>query len=114
MAEHPVQETATAEVRPQAEEKTRTQRQPPYHVIIYNDEEHTFEYVIGMLQKLFGHSLERAFLLTREADATGRAVVCTTSLERAELKREQIHAFGADPLMPRSKGPVRASIEPAV
>jgi hypothetical protein len=30
-------------------------------------------------------------------DTTGRVIVLTTSLEHAELKRDQIHAFGPDP-----------------
>ena len=36
--------------------------------------------------------------------ATGRAVVCTTSLERAELKRDQIHAYGPDKSIERCAG----------
>ena len=46
-------------------------------------------------------------------DSTGRVIVCTTSKERAELKRDQIHAFGPDPLIPRCKGSMSATIEPA-
>ena len=34
-------------------------------------------------------------------------------LMRAELKRDQIHAYGADPLLERSKGSMSAIIEPA-
>jgi ATP-dependent Clp protease adaptor protein ClpS len=43
----------------------------------------------------------------------GRAIVLTTTKEHAELKRDQIHAFGPDPLLPRSKGSMSAIIEPA-
>ena len=44
--------TKTAEVT-----ETQTRRQPPYNVVILNDEEHTFDYVIDLLTKIFRHSL---------------------------------------------------------
>ena len=90
-----------------------TKRQPPYHVILMNDDDHTYEYVIEMLKALFGHPVEKGYQLAKEVDKTGRAVVCTTSLERAELKRDQIHAYGPDPRIPRCQGAMTAEIEPA-
>ena len=97
------------------EEKTdqRTKRQPPYHVILLNDDDHTYQYVIHMLQTLFGHSPETGFAMAKEVDTQGRVIVDTTSLERAELKQDQIHAFGPDPLIERCKGSMSAEIEPA-
>ena len=38
---------------PKTTTTTATRRLPPYHVILLNDEEHTFEYVIELLAKLF-------------------------------------------------------------
>lgn len=87
--------------------------QPPYHVILFDDDDHTYEYVIEMLCKLFGHPIERAFQMACEVDATGRVIVDTTTLERAELKRDQIHAYGADRRLPRCKGSMSSAIEPA-
>jgi ATP-dependent Clp protease adaptor protein ClpS len=46
-------------------------------------------------------------------DTRGRAIVLTTTLEHAELKRDQIHAYGPDPRIPRCKGSMTAEIEPA-
>jgi ATP-dependent Clp protease adaptor protein ClpS len=88
-------------------------RQPPYHVILLNDDDHTYEYVIVMLKDLFGYPLEKGYQLAKEVDTRGRAIVCTTTLERAELKRDQIHAYGPDPRIPRCKGSMQAIIEPA-
>jgi ATP-dependent Clp protease adaptor protein ClpS len=51
--------------------------------------------------------------MAKEVDTTGRVIVLTTSREHAELKRDQIHAFGADPLLARCKGSMSAMIEPA-
>jgi ATP-dependent Clp protease adaptor protein ClpS len=98
---------------PKAEEEQKTKRQPPYHVILHNDNDHTFDYVIAMLQRLFGHPRTKGFQMAEEVHTRGRVVVDTTTKERAELKRDQIHAFGPDPLIPRCKGSMSASIEPA-
>ena len=94
-------------------QEEQTQRQPPYNVILLNDDDHTYEYVIEMLKALFGHPDEKGYQLAKIVDTQGRAIVCTTSLERAELKRDQIHAYGADPRIPRCKGAMTAEIEPA-
>jgi ATP-dependent Clp protease adaptor protein ClpS len=94
-------------------EDQRPRRQPPYQVILWNDEHHTYEYVVAMLQALFGHSPEKGFLLAHEVDHQGRAVVLTTTLERAELKRDQIHAYGKDRALDDCAGSMWATIEPA-
>ena len=53
------------------------------------------------------------FQIANEVHTKGRVIVDTTSKERAELKRDQIHAFGADPMLPRCKGSMSATIEAA-
>ena len=101
---------AVPAVRPQQD--TRPKRQPRYHVVLWNDDDHTYQYVIAMLKKLIGHPPETGFKLARQVDRDGRVVVRTTTREHAELKRDQIHAFGADTLLARSKGSMSATIEP--
>ena len=96
---------------PRATAVGRPKRQPRHHVILWNDDDHTYQYVIGMLRKLFGHAAETGYLLAKEVDLKGRVVVLTTTQEHAELKRDQIHAFGADQLIARSRGSMSASIE---
>src|SRR5439155_16130921 len=81
-----------------------------YHVIILNDDEHTFEYVIEMLQSVFGFSFETASAHTTEAHTTGSSIVLTCGLTEAEKKRDQVHAYGPDWRMPNSRGPVSALI----
>src|SRR5215213_4523374 len=95
------------------EQEQKTKRQPPYHVVLLNDDDHSYDYVIEMLRALFGHPVEKGYQLAKLVDTTGRAVVCTTSLERAELKRDQIHAYGPDPRIDRCAGSMTAEIEPA-
>ena len=91
---------------------SKPKRQPRYHVVLWNDDDHTFQYVISMLKQLFGHPPEKGYKLAKEVDRQGRVIVLTTTLEHAELKRDQIHAFGADRLVARSRGSMSASIEP--
>jgi ATP-dependent Clp protease adaptor protein ClpS len=94
-------------------EEEKTKRQPPYHVILLNDDDHSYHYVVAMLQQLFGYPPEKGWQMAETVDKTGRVVVLTTTKEHAELKRDQIHAFGADPTIPRCKGSMSATIEPA-
>ena len=95
------------------DEGVRPRRQPPYHVILMDDDDHTYDYVIGMLRKLFGHSPECAYKLAETVDETGRVIVDTTTLERAEFKRDQIHAFGRDWRIVHCQGSMSATLEPA-
>jgi len=100
-------------VEPEVDCDRRTKRLPPYNVVILNDEVHTFEYVIELLMKLFKHPLPKAEELTWRIDATGRAIVFTTHKELAELKRDQVLAYGPDPRHSKSTGPLQCYIEPA-
>jgi len=90
-----------------------SERIPRYHVILLDDNDHTYEYVVEMLTKLFLHSRTVAWGMAREVDSQGRSVVYTTNREQAEFKRSQIHDYGADWRLPRSKGAMSALVEPA-
>lgn len=87
---------------------------PLWHVVLLDDDQHTYDYVEEMLMKLFQHPQVTARRMAVEVDSTGRSIVETTTLERAELKRDQIHAYGADPrLLEKSTGSMQARLEPA-
>jgi ATP-dependent Clp protease adaptor protein ClpS len=100
-------------VLPVEKQEQKTEGLPPYNVVLLDDDDHSYEYVILMLRKIFGHSIDKGYEMAQEVDATGRVVVATTNLEQAELKRDQIHSFGPDPLIPRCKGSMSATVEPA-
>ena len=102
----------TRKTKEQQEEKTK--RQPPYNVVLLDDDDHSYAYVIAMLQQLFCYPKEKGYQLAKEVDATGRVIVLTTTKEHAELKQDQIHAFGPDPLIARCQASMSAVIEPAV
>ena len=90
----------------------KPKRQPRYHVILWDDDDHSYDYVIRMMSQLFAHPTERGMQIAQEVDASGRAICLTTTKEHAELKRDQIHAFGADKHIVRCSGAMWASIEP--
>lgn len=105
--------TPFPDVLPEQETETRTKRQPPYAVVLHNDDLNTFEFVVDVLRKVFSFPLEKAVLHTLEAHEKERSVVWTGALEIAELKADQIHSCGADPAT-AAKGaePLRVTVEP--
>jgi ATP-dependent Clp protease adaptor protein ClpS len=105
----PVEETV---LKKRARREKKPKRQPRYNVILWDDQDHSFEYVVAMLQQLFGHPPEKGLQLADEVNNRGRAIVLTTTREHAELKRDQIHAFGKDGSIQGCQGSMSASIEP--
>jgi ATP-dependent Clp protease adaptor protein ClpS len=91
-----------------------SKRQPRYHVILWDDNDHTYVYVVRMMRELFGHSYEQGYGIARTVDTRGRAICLTTTREHAELKRDQIHAYGKDAKISRCQGSMTATIEPEV
>ena len=96
----------------EVEEIQQEQHGRLYHVVLLDDDEHTYDYVIEMLQKLFFLPLEIALQHAIEVDTTGRTIVMTCELPQAEFGRDQIHAYGADWRMPSSLGSMSAIVEP--
>ena len=88
-------------------------RTPLYRVVLLDDNDHTYDYVIEMLQKIFIFTLQEAFRHAEEVDARGRTVLITCELPEAEFARDQIHAYGPDWRLPRSQGSMSAVVEPA-
>ena len=99
---------------PEVETSGKEERVPLYHVVLLDDNDHTYDYVIEMLQKIFIFTLEQAYRHAEEVDRCGRTVLITCELPQAEFARDQIHAYGADWRLPRSKGSMSAVVEPAV
>ncbi len=97
---------------PKEDEEIKTRQMPPYNVILLDDNDHTYDYVIHMLQSIFGYPREKSYVMALEVDTQGRVIVLTTYKELAELKRDQIHAFGPDPRLTRCQGSMSAVIEP--
>lgn len=99
------------ETRRQLDQRRKPKRQPRYHVVLWDDPKHTFEYVMVMMQELFGHPLTKGFEIAETVHTQGRAIVLTTTMEHAELKRDQIRAYGSGVQNLKSMGSMYASIE---
>jgi ATP-dependent Clp protease adaptor protein ClpS len=98
---------------PAEETDTRTRRLPPYAVVLHNDDHNTTVFVVTVLLKVFGYTLEKCVQLMMEAHEKGRSVVWTGALELAELKADQIVGCGSDPdAVNGISQPLRVTVEP--
>lgn len=107
MAETCIKPSPDTRDKPDVDEPKR------WHVVLLDDDDHSYDYVIKMVQELFRHPLERAFQIAVKVDSAGRAICLTTHKEHAELKRDQVSAYGPDRLIAGCKGSMSAIIEPA-
>ena len=105
--------------RPEIEERpleggfARFEPDPRYAVVLHNDDINTFDFVIKVLQKVFGYGALKASWLTMKAHCAGRSAVWTGHLEVAELRAEQIVSCGPDPTrIDHGARPLRVTIEP--
>lgn len=86
---------------------------PKFHVILLDDNDHTYDYVIEMLMNIFGYNSSTAFQMACEVDVLGRVVVYTSNKEHAEHKRDQIMSYGPDWRLDHSITSMQATLEPA-
>lgn len=105
--------TATLPAPSETRPSPRSNTQPPYAVVLHNDDVNGFDFVVRSLRKVFGYDMTKAVWLTLKAHTSGRSHVWTGHKELAELKAEQMTSCGADPVM-KNKGalPLRVAIEP--
>ena len=87
--------------------------EPLYHLVLLDDDHHTYAYVIEMLGKIFGYGREKSYALASIVDSAGRVVVETADRDRVTLDQGKIHGHGADPRIPASKGSMSAIVEAA-
>ncbi|HEX3877701.1 MAG TPA: ATP-dependent Clp protease adaptor ClpS [Bryobacteraceae bacterium] len=100
-------------IAPETEIVEREELIPRYRVVLMDDNDHTYDYVIEMLQKILIFSLDQAYRHAEEVDRCGRTTLITCELPAAEFARDQIRAYGPDWRLDRSKGSMSAEIEPA-
>ena len=63
-------------------------------VVLYNDEVHTFDYVIAALCAVFGHGAQLAGQIAMEAHTKGRAIAEVEEREKAEAHAAILKAGG--------------------
>lgn len=89
------------------EQEQETDLEPPFKVIIHNDDVTTFEFVIRILQTIFDHNVMTAEQIAWRTHTTGAAYVGTYPKSEAEKRVGKAH-FAA-----MLEGfPLRFTIEP--
>ena len=78
--------------------------EPLYHLILLDDDDHSYDYVVEMLVKIFRVTEVVAFRHAVEVDTEKRTVVLTAPRGEVERKQAQIHAYGADWRLERLAG----------
>ncbi len=66
----------------------------PWVVLVWNDPINLMSYVAFVLQKLFGHSKEKANQLMMQVHTEGKAVVSSGSRSEAERDVFRLHEHG--------------------
>ena len=107
------QPTVTPATLPAHVQDTEQQPEHLWRLVLLDDNDHTYEYVIEMLGTIFGYGPEKAFALARLVDTHGRVTLMTGPKPECETKQAQVHAYGADPRIPASKGSMTAILEEA-
>jgi ATP-dependent Clp protease adaptor protein ClpS len=100
-------------IAPEQELGERHESVPVFRVVLLDDSDHTYDYVIEMLQKVLVFTFEQAFRHAEEVDHCGRTVLITCELAQAEFARDQIQNYGRDWRLAQSKGSMSAIVEPA-
>ncbi len=84
-------------------EETVVGTDTPWLVIVWNDPVNLQNYVVMVLQKLFGYSLEKATRLMLEVHNDGKSVVSHGTREKAEIDVARLHARGLWATMERDR-----------
>ena len=86
-------EAAIAEPGTSVEEKTGTDLDLPWNVIVHNDPITTMNYVTMVFQKIFQFARDKAEKHMMEVHQNGRSIVWSGAREKAEFYVQQLHAF---------------------
>jgi ATP-dependent Clp protease adaptor protein ClpS len=86
----------------QKKQKTRTQKDVPWNVVVLDDPVNLQAYVTMVFKRVFGYPQERAETLMMEVHSQGRSVVWTGGREKAELYVQQLHGWQLQTKMEKS------------
>jgi len=86
---------------------------PLYNVVLFDDDHHSYAYVVEMMMVLFAMTAREGFDVAYEVDNIGQAKVLTAPHEEAVEACRKITSYGPDHRMANSAGSMSATIEPA-
>jgi len=82
-----------------------------HKVVLFNDELHSYPYVVEMLTACCGISKDAAFRCAVEVDLTGRTIVYHGTYDACSVVCNKITSYGADHRMPNSFGSMNAEVQ---
>lgn len=95
-----------SKTRPKISRDTSEDRPPMYKVLLHNDDYTTMEFVVDILVRVFGKSLEKATQIMLNVHNKGKAVCGIYPREIAETKVQTVHNLAS------SKGfPLKSTME---
>ena len=95
-----------SKTKPGISSTTKEDQPPMYKVLLHNDDYTTMEFVVDILVKVFGKSLEKATQIMLNVHNKGKAVCGIYPREIAETKVETVHNLAS------SKGfPLKSTME---
>jgi ATP-dependent Clp protease adaptor protein ClpS len=83
-----------------------------YRLLLLNDDEHSYAYVIWMLVDLFGLTSAEGLRIAGQVHQRGQATVLIGSIDEVEQAGRAILGHGPDPDVPHSAGPMAVAVEP--
>ena len=84
-------------------EKPKSEHDPGYSVICWNDPVNLMDYVTHVFQKIFGWPKERAEKHMMEVHQKGKSLLVRTSLEKAEHYVHQLHRYNLQATLERGE-----------
>jgi ATP-dependent Clp protease adaptor protein ClpS len=93
------------------ESGTLTETRLSSKVVLFNDEDHTYDYVVEMLTRCCELSRDAAFYCALEVDMTGRTIVFYGDFEGCKTVCGKILCYGPDHRMPHSMSSMKAEVQ---
>ncbi|HCY86285.1 MAG TPA: ATP-dependent Clp protease adapter ClpS [Desulfobacteraceae bacterium] len=85
-----------SKTRPRISSDTREGKPPMYKVLLHNDDYTTMEFVVDILVRVFGKSLEKATQIMLNVHHKGKEVCGIYPREIAETKVETVHNLASN------------------
>ena len=106
-----IHKATNSATRESTETGTSTHVQLSSKVVLFDDDDHSYEYVVEMLTHCCEMSRESAFYCAVEVDTTGRTIVFFGDIDACNSVCNKILTYGPDHRMPRSMGSMIAEVQ---
>ncbi len=92
-------------------EETKAQAKRNFRVLLINDEDHTYDYVVDVLTCVCGMKKVQAFQCAVEVDICGKTIVFYGSKDKCDQVARKITAYGPDHRLVHSMDGMKAIVE---